>query len=365
MRVKPSQLIPGCILQKEVTGKSNRAIIPKDTVLEEKHITILHKFLVESVEVGSRMADGKAFIPAEVLDNQLEQPALFTDEEELPFQEHYVNVTKAYKKEFEKWKNSMPVDISRVRKLIIPLLEKIAYVNDKEIFSLNNHTKKEDYIYHHSVAVALISAYIGKKMGYSKGEWLQIGLAGLLSDCGMARMDMDIMLRTGPLTVAEWKDIKHHPTYSYRMIEKLPTITPGVKLAVLQHHERMDGSGYPLGIRDNKLHPYAKIIAVADTYHAMVSDRLYQSRISPFKIIEEIHKEQYLRFDGKVVTCLIHAFSNLIKGLKVILSNQERGEIVFVIPDKPTRPMVRMEEDGKIISLEQHPELFITAFAGD
>ncbi|WP_249872259.1 HD-GYP domain-containing protein [Oceanobacillus saliphilus] len=367
MRVEPSQLVPGCILLHEVKGKSNRPIIPKNTVLTEKHIIILEKFLIESVEVSSKLSDGEEFQPKVVHRSVKKQDVTKTIESGLsniPFADHYRATALKFKEQYQKWQNSMPIDIPSVRDMIIPLLDRIEEVTSKEIYSLHKHVEKEDYIHYHSVAVSIISAFLGRKMGYSKGEWLQIGLAGLLCDCGMVRVNSDIIFKAGPLTSNEFKDVQNHPTYSYRMVENLPTITSGVKLAVLQHHEREDGNGYPLGIKNEKIHKYAKVIAVADTYHAMTSDRLYQGKIPPMKVIEEIQKEQYIKFDAEVVKCFLGSLSDLSLGSKVTLSNKKSGEIVFVDPDKPTRPLIRMNGSDEIIALEHMPELYIEKVSG-
>lgn len=367
MRVEPSQLIPGCILLHEVKGKSNRAIIPKNTALEEKHLIVLDKFLVEFVEVSSKLANGDVFKPNEVQKKDLKRSVKTVVQEskvKRSFSDLYSHALKAYKKEYQQWQNSMPIDIASVRKFIMPLLESVDNLNAADIYTLYKIAEKDDYIYNHSVAVSLISAFVSKKLGYSKGEYLQVGLAGLLSDCGTARIDSDMVFKTASLTPKEWEVVKQHPTYSYRMVENLPSITTSVKLAVLQHHERMDGSGYPFGTSAEKIHPYAKIIAIADSYHAMASERLYQSKQSVFSIIEEIQNGQYTKFDGKVVNCFINSFTNISVGLKVTLSNGKRGEIVFINPDKPTRPMVRIPDSDEIISLEQKPDIFITAIAG-
>lgn len=367
MRVKPSQLVPGCILINEIKGKSNRAIMSKNTILDANHITFLLKFLIESVEVSTKLSNGSEFKPVQLhIDEQnlaVRQPVP-ASMNELSFAEHYLKATISYKQNYKQWQNSMPIDIASIRKFIIPLLERIGNINPKEIYTLHKYVKKDDYLFYHSVAVSLISAFLGKEMGFTKGEWLQIGLAGLLSDCGFARINSRIITNKMPLTTHDWQDIKNHPTYSYRMVENLPTITSGVKLAILQHHERMDGNGYPLGISKGKIHTYAQIIAVADMYHAMTSERLYKVGQSPFKVLEEIQKEQYLKFDADVVKCFLGIFTNLAFGANVTLSDKKSGEIVFINPDKPTRPMIRIHGSEEIIVLEQMPELYIEEITG-
>ncbi len=367
MRVKPSSLIPGCVLLKEVRGKTNRPIILKNTILKEEHITILEKFLVESVDVSSTLSNGDSFLgkPVQPKEKQhMKKQNSIDNEKSLPFAESYLNVVAAYKQQFQKWQNGMPIDISVVRKLIIPLLECTETIEAEKIYRLHTYSTQEDYMYFHSVAVSLLSAFIGRKMGLSKGEWLQSGIAGLLSNCGLVKVDDSILNKKGTLTEDEWKAIKNHPTYSYRMIEHLPIITAAVKLGVLQHHERLDGSGYPLGITNEKIHVFAKIIAVSDTYFAIISNRIYAKAQSLFHAIKTIEKDRYMKFDAQVVNVFIDNFVHFLIGKKIILSNGKHGEIVFIETTKPTKPMIRIEPDEAIISLDQMPELYIEEIIG-
>ncbi|RDW15259.1 HD-GYP domain-containing protein [Oceanobacillus arenosus] len=355
MLVAPSQLVPGCVLLRDVKGKSNRPIIPEKTVLTEEHIIILQKYLIPMVDVATKLTTGDTYVPKQVV---VEEVMKQGTKQTLSFSNHYKEVVGKYKKLFMQWQNGMPIDISAVRELIIPLLERIDDISS-DAYSLHHEATKTEYLYYHSVAVGILSAYIGRKLKHPKGVWLQIGLAGFLSDCGMAKVDPAIISKAGSLTNSEFAEIKKHPTYSYRLLEHVPAITPSVKLAVLQHHERLDGSGYPLGIAQDKIHPYARIIAIADTYYAMTSERLYQERKSAFQVIEELQKEQYSKLDHQIVNVFIHHLVNVSVGTRVVLSNGQAGKIVFTNSDNPTRPMVQLDANAEIIVLKDTPDLYI------
>ncbi|MEC5425049.1 HD-GYP domain-containing protein [Virgibacillus sp. C22-A2] len=364
MRVEPSQLVPGCVLLNEVKGKSNKALIPQKTILNEEHILFLQKFLIHSVDVSSKLVDGEEFIPKEVHEEETEQElSQENNESNLLFKDHYHQAVSTYKVLFNKWENGFPIDMPYIRRVIIPLFERMDDISNA-VYTLHHYANKKDYFYYHGVAVGLLSAYLGKKMGFSKGEWLQIGLAGFLSDSGMAKIPPAIVTKSSSLTYQEIDEVKNHPTYSYRLVESIPTITQTVKLAVLQHHERMDGSGYPLGLTKEKIHIYARIIAVCDMYHAMTTERIYKEKQSPFKVIEEIQKEQFSKLDPQVVKAFIDSLANFSIGTKVRLSNGQLAEIVFIDARKPTRPMVRMGDKGEIISLQDNLNLFIDEIMG-
>ncbi|WP_042220855.1 HD-GYP domain-containing protein [Oceanobacillus manasiensis] len=364
MRVKASQLVPGCVLLREIKGKTNRAIIPKGTVLTERHITVIKKYLVESVDVSSKLAEGESYTPEQIEEvQQVQQPDAKKEDVDLPpFHVHYEQTVQAYKKLFENWKNGAPLDMPYVRKLIIPLIKRMDDISSA-VYTMHHYSNKRDYIFYHSVAVGILSAFLARKMGYPSGDWLQIGIAGFLCDAGMAKVEHNLLHKAGTLSTAQMNDLKKHPTYSYRMVEQIPTIKQSVKLAILQHHERSDGSGYPLGLTSGKIHKVAKIIAVCDMYHAMTCERIYKEKQSPFLVIEELQKEQFSTLDPEVVTSFVESMTHFSIGTKIRLSNNKLGEIVFIDAKHPTRPMVRLEGNEDIIAL-QKTEMFIEEIVG-
>lgn len=337
----------------DVKGKSNRAIVPKSTVLTDELITILDKFLIMEVDVASKLSDGTIFVPKVV-----KQEKQTNDSRNITFKEHYQSVVKGYKMLFTAWQKNIQFDMPTVRKLFIPLLDRVGS-GDVNIFTMHQYNIKEDYNYHHSVAIGLLAAYLGKKMGYNHADYVQIGLAGFLSDCGMSKVSPTILTKTDTLSAIEINEMKKHPTYSYRMVEHIPTITQIVKLAILQHHERMDGSGYPLAVKKDKIHAYARIIAVSDRYHAMTCEQLYQEKQSPFQVMDGLIQGKYTHFDHQVVETFGKCFAYFSKGSKVRLSTGDTGKIVFVEDRYPTRPMVKLDQSGEILALKNNVAIYI------
>ncbi|KGX93666.1 phosphohydrolase [Pontibacillus halophilus JSM 076056 = DSM 19796] len=359
MHIHTSQLIEGCMITKDVTGKTNHPIVEKNTVVKPIHIEILHDFMIDEVEVGPKLANGSTFKPKE----SKEEPSIV--EESLderrgasPFVDHYLEGVAAYKRMYQNWKSGADVDIASVRETFLPLFKRASrHAND--VITLHHYSSKSDYIYHHSVAVGLLSFLIASKLQFNEREQLQVGISGLLSDCGMAKIDERILSKSGPLTEAEYTEIKQHPSYSYKMLERVSSVSQSVRFGALQHHERMDGSGYPLGVHDNKLHPYGKIIAVSDMYHAMTCERLYKTKQSPFRVIEAIMKDQFGKFDPHVVQVFVKQITNFSAGTKVRLSNNQHGEIIFIEDQLPTRPMIRLSHSDQIIHLKDYPQTYI------
>lgn len=357
MQVKPTQLEPGCVLLNDVIGKTKYPIIPKQTVLTEKHIEILKGFLVKSVDVDHCLANGEPFEPKPSKED--EDNPIILENESISFESHFLQTVEAYKHVYNQIRSGLPINILEVRKLLIPLLERTDDL-DRFIKRIHLFGNKKDYIYFHSVSVGLLSSYLARKLQLEKPEWIQIGLAGLLSDSGMAKIDQRLFYKEGPITKEERENqVTLHSTYSYRLVESLNTLTQEAKLGILQHHERLDGSGYPLGVNFGKIHKYAQIIAVSDVYHAIVSDRLYKEKKSPFKAIEELETYRIVKFRSEIVRHLTNAIVDLEVGDKVRLSDQRIGQVMFVDPELPVRPIVSIEHTKEMVSLKHTPNLHI------
>ncbi|GLH63931.1 HD-GYP domain-containing protein [Parageobacillus sp. G301] len=353
IRAKLHQLQEGCILAEDVLGKTKKTIMPKNTVLTPALLNVLEKFLIEEVCVRPVLANGNPFRPAELFgqhdgDNTSnEQPISL-----------YLKAVQKYKKAFQSWQSGFPIDIGEIRDIIIPLFDRFVH-NRKELLTLYRYATKEDYLYHHAVSVGLLSGFLAKQLDYSKGDCYQIVLAGILSDCGMAKVDQRILAKKSALTTSEYEEVKRHTVFGYRMVRKITSLKEGVKLTVLQHHERNDGTGYPFGIRDRQIHPYSKIVAVADVYHAMTSERLYRRKQSPFKALEKIQVEHFGKLSMEAIQILLDSLINFHIGKVVKLSNGEMAEIVFMQREAPTRPIVKIVDKDEFLSLSEHRDIHI------
>ncbi|WP_102348054.1 HD-GYP domain-containing protein [Bacillus sp. Marseille-P3661] len=357
MRIKPNQLIEGCILSADVVSLTRHPIIPKKSIISEQNIQVIKAFLIKEVQVEPTLVSGEPFTPSEVLEEENNEPKSSEYKEE-SFAVIYLKAVQAYKKLFKGWQSGLSIDMPIVRSTVLPVLE-AALKAPSDIFTFHHYPTEEDYLYHHAISVGLLSTVIAKALNFPKGDCIQIGIAGAMADCGMAKIDPKIFNKKVSLTKQEFEEVKRHPEYSYLMLKQVKLLKDDVRIAVYQHHERIDGSGYPNGLTSELLYPYGRIIAVADVYSAMTSERSYKSKQSPFKVLESILQDQFGKFDIKVVQALTKALANFSSGTRVRLSNNQIGEIVFIEPKSPTRPMIKLENTGEIIQLTNHRQLYI------
>lgn len=346
-----AQVETGLIIDEDVFANSLYPIIRKGTVLTSIHLEVLKTFSINEIRVKNENN-----VPRETVDED-EEPQPIIIEEKITFQRRYELAVGEFKKEFIKWKSGITPNVAQVRSIIVLLLEQLEESGEKLHF-LTEVSTKEDYIYHHSIAVSLLSFEMARKMNLTKGEAVQLAVTGALIDCGMAKISPVILNKTNRLLDKEHIEIKKHPVYSYQMIKDTPLLKTEMKLAIFQHHERLDGSGYPLGEKNKNITQYAQILSVVDVYHARISNRVYRTGEPIYKVLESF-KDDYEKFDLRAINALYEIVGNLSIGTKVQLSNGKQGAVVYLHPGEPFRPSVQVLEDAMIIDLTKERHLIV------
>jgi len=222
--------------------------------------------------------------------------------------------------------------------------------------------RRDDYTFHHSLDVAVLCGVVGRWLGYKGEELKDLVLAGLLHDIGKTQIPLEILRKPGKLTPEETKIMQLHTTRGYNLVKELD-LPAAVTYAVLQHHEREDGSGYPLQVTGDKIHPFAKLIAVIDIYDAMTCDKVYRKKVTPFEAVETITRDMYDKLDPNICAVFLNNVRDYFIGNTVLLSDGREAEVVYLGQYISSRPVVRTE-DGLFIDLEQRKELSIVRLLG-
>jgi putative nucleotidyltransferase with HDIG domain len=209
--------------------------------------------------------------------------------------------------------------------------------------------QKDNYTYRHCIGVAMISFLIGKWLGKKDEELNELAIAGLLHDIGKIKIPDSILNKAGRLSADEYSEMKLHTHFGYEMIRELPGMTEEQALVALQHHEREDGSGYPFGISGNKITCFSKIVAVADVFHTMISERVYKKAVPLYRVLEEIYQRAFGLFNPLIVHTFITNLMNRLVGDFVLLTNGQVARIVMIHPDDLIHPLV--ESQGQFYDL--------------
>ncbi|MDX1609986.1 MAG: HD-GYP domain-containing protein [Halofilum sp. (in: g-proteobacteria)] len=208
---------------------------------------------------------------------------------------------------------------------------------------------RSEYTAIHCLNVCILSLAFGRHLELEESELRTIGLGALLHDVGKARTPLEILEKPGALTKEEFEIVKRHPEDGYRMISKARHV-PKTALDIIRlHHERMRGGGYPLGVRGRQIPRPVRIVAIADAYDAMTSDRSYQDARSPDTALRILYEERAERFDEGLVEQFIRCIGIYPVGSLVELDTGVLGVVVATNPNAQLQPTLLLlrTPDGK------------------
>lgn len=216
----------------------------------------------------------------------------------------------------------------------------------KRIFNLASY---DNETFRHCYSVAVCSVVIALVTKRDANDVKLLAIAGLLHDVGKVQIDPKILFKKAPLTKKEFSIIKRHPSMGYEMFAGQENVSVYVQLAILQHHENENGSGYPAGLRSEGICFTAKIIHVSDVYDALMTKRCYKDAVCPVDVYKYFTANKGVLFDCESVEALLAIASLFPIGLRVLLSDVTIAEIVG-INNNPTEPFVK-RDDGTFIDL--------------
>lgn len=300
-----------------ITDDDNYSILEGDMIVSSHAAMMVERMTVKdkpamalSEEVKKRVAEGMTY--------------LFSN----PYSENFVSAA-----------NTVSGDLMRA------IIENNAVAVDVNALKIS-----DEYTFKHSVDVASMAMIIARNMKMGSMDIREVGLAGLVHDLGKSRIPIDMLNKPGRLTEEEFAVMKKHPVFSYEMLKDKPGISKQVLMGVLQHHEKMGGTGYPLGIRGNGISVFARILSVVDIYDALVTERPYKAAFTPRDAVEML-----LAMSRELDPDILHAFMNSVilypVGTTLTLSNGEHVRVVENVSGQPMRPRVVELTSGKIYDL--------------
>lgn len=230
-------------------------------------------------------------------------------------------------------------------------------ISDSEyiIYCINRIRTNDEYTYTHSINTAFYSMLLGNWLGFTRKQIYEVVGASLIHDIGKTKIPPEILNKKGKLDKAEFDIMKTHPVLGHEIIKDMTGFHKDMKQAVLMHHERMDGSGYPYGLQGKSICQYAKIIAIADVFDAMTQNRIYKDKVSPFHSFEMFLTDGIRLFDYSILCVFLKHMAPLYIGNRVQLSNGDIAEIVFVPPQDITSPI--LYSNSRYLDLSKHNEI--------
>ncbi|MGL6174967.1 MAG: HD-GYP domain-containing protein [Cellulosilyticaceae bacterium] len=339
--VQVEHLADGDIIAEDILSETGAILLRRTSVFKQAYKPNLVARNIKYIYIEDEISKG--IEPRKILSVQIQN-----------------RIYKDISTEFDKIKSSLSINYELFSQISLLLMEELA---GKDIYCeitdlKTNHTDT----YNHCIGVAIMTTIVCKKMGLTQEATQKIVLGALLHDIGKMIIPKDILDKPGALTEEEYEIIKTHALVGYEMIKNHPTLSPITKVAVLCHHEREDGKGYPLGKQED-LHIGAKIVAGCDVFHALLCDRAYRRGLPVNRAIMIAKGE---KLDNQVREAIESILAFYPVGEMVGLSNGEFGIVEKNFAENLTKPLVRVIYKANIgqikpykIDLREQDEVYI------
>jgi HD-GYP domain-containing protein (c-di-GMP phosphodiesterase class II) len=232
----------------------------------------------------------------------------------------------------------------------LQIIRKLADGNPDQDPALIMALHKNDrfkFVLHHGVNVAIFAINIAKYLGFKLENQIELGLVGLLHDVGTAVIPDKLIYKQKKLGEEEIKIFRERPKISYRILHKIGSEYAYLAECAAQIHERIDGSGYPAGLKATEIHEYAQILGLLDTFEALIHSRPQRDKLTPFAAVKEIINSGKERFQRKHLKALLNTFTVFPLHSYVRLNSDAIGKVIETYPDQPMRPKVRIVYDSQ------------------
>ncbi|SFJ43303.1 HDIG domain-containing protein [Paenibacillus sp. UNC496MF] len=328
----------GKIAKHDLVNAFGVTVLPAGVRLREEHLALLERHGIEDVSV--------VHDPAE--------PAT-------PPREAVGAAVARAKSLFEDARGTGRVPILELQAEVAPAVMRAA--SHPNVFELFEAVKAQgDYTYEHNIGVGVLAAMIGRWLDLGEADLTTLTVAATLHDIGKVKIPDDILNKPGKLTPDEYELVKKHTLYGYEMLKKTEGVSYRAALAALQHHEREDGSGYPLGLTADHIDPFSKIVAAADIFHAMSSDRPYHKALPFYEVLRQLREGYFGQLDPQIISVFLENVTTRLVGQQVLLTDGRIGEVVYINPHDEEAPLVRI--GGEFVDLSCKRSLMIRRIVG-
>lgn len=324
------------ILAEDVLNSQGFPLVVKNTNINSFIKNKLSKLYIDIVTIY----DSESIVPHEEMDNRV-------------YEEYQTNIEdiKELLNELSSGKGLEHSKIERISENIYSWKEQ-----QNDVIEMLTKIRNADlYTYTHCINTAFYSMLISQWLFLSEEDCKKAIQAGLLHDMGKIRINNEVLNKKDPLTFEEFEEIKNHSWYGYNILRNIEDLDFDVLEAILDHHERIDGSGYPRGKKGGQLNLFTKIVSIADVYDAMISDRIYKKRTSPFEVFKLFLTSGVGAFDPTILDVFINNIAGYYTGFNVSLSNAKIGEIVFIPPYDVGNPIIHV--DSQYIDLSREKDM--------
>ena len=340
-RVSLEYLEPGMKIGRTIYSTDGRPLLVAGMVLNTHYIKRLIDYGIGSV-----------FIKDDMFDEIEEPPDLISEQTRL-------ESVRTVKELFHNLESKKRINLQGVKKTVKNLIDEV--LSNREILvNFADIRNFDDYTFSHSVQVCVLSIITGISLGLDHIKLKDLATGALIHDIGKTRVDRELLNKPGDLTTEEFIEIKRHAERGFEILRANQDISLLSAHIAYQHHERWDGNGYPRGLREQEIHLYSRIVAVADVFDALVADRPYRKAYSTSQAISLMRRMSGSQFDPGILESFLVIVAEFPIGTVVALSSGEIGVVVDTNREKPILPVVRVIFSKRLKPLSVVKEIDLT-----
>lgn len=345
-----SEAQPGMTLARTIINSNLIVVLAENTLLSAVHITRLKFLGIQTLSVK----DEYDLSPQ----NSIVQSMLSRSH---AFATDYQEVLRVVEEIFQTTIQTRSVPAAKMKDIvsasITPMVKQSGVMDYLYDLKHINHS-----VYNHSLRVSILSGVLAKWLQYNDTAIKDVILAGFLHDIGKTQLEQRIVEKNiENLSEEDYDTYMQHTTNGYHLLSENNELPDGVKRAALQHHEKMDGSGFPFNAGGDEIHAYAKIVAVADLYDNITTEREGFIKNTPFTAMAKLSESMFSELDPEVCMAFLLNVQQVFIGSTVLLSNQARGTIIQYPNDYASLPLVRLST-GEVVDLNHQTDVKIIEY---
>jgi len=350
-RISTNHISEGMVVGRNITDVNGRVLLTAGQVLNSRYIQRLRAFNIKYIYIQD---DLDIIEPVPVV-----RPATIS------------KATASFKRCYDQCLKTGKVNVQTVQSQVDNIIKDLMSNNDI-MFGMAEVKEYDNYTYEHSVNVCILSLVLGISQDYSKLRLQALGIGSMLHDIGKIKIPLEIINKPSALTYEEFIEVKKHPLTGYNIATESNDLPRGAAQAILQHHEHIDGRGYPRGIDYTDIHEYGLIVAVADVFDALITDRPYRRAFSNYEAIQMIQQKTGTHLSKRFVDALLRHVNLYPPGTVMVLSNEDMALVTQENPADKNRPQLKLmfDANGKayemdnVMDLAEHKDISITKVLG-